>query len=88
MGPVFVTRNVCQGYHKASTSAKCRYLTLSAPRYRLTAVAQLSRDLAAVSGKRISSSEDFDLNGSVVKGRDLPGVSPFPGQYFSNANPD
>ncbi|GFU24272.1 hypothetical protein TNCV_3395921 [Trichonephila clavipes] len=49
-----VTRRVSQGHHRASTSAQNCYLALSPQRRRLTVAPQLSRDLAAVSGRRIS----------------------------------
>ncbi|GFU71843.1 transposable element Tcb1 transposase [Trichonephila clavipes] len=49
-----VTRKVCQGRVRASTSAQNWYLALSAQRHRRTRAPHFARDLAAVSGRRIS----------------------------------
>ncbi|GFS84770.1 hypothetical protein TNCV_2956671 [Trichonephila clavipes] len=49
-----VTRKLGQGCHRASTSVKNRYLALSTQGHRQTMMPQLVRDLAAVSGRRIS----------------------------------
>ncbi|GFY01182.1 transposable element Tcb2 transposase [Trichonephila clavipes] len=47
-------RKASQSHHRASASAQDRYLALSARRHRRTTAPQLARDLAAVSGRRIS----------------------------------
>lgn len=49
-----VTRKPGQGRPRATTPAQDRYLALSARRHRQTTATELSRDLAAASGKRIS----------------------------------
>ncbi|GFT24677.1 hypothetical protein TNCV_2856151 [Trichonephila clavipes] len=49
-----VTWKVSEGRHRASTTAQYRNLVLSAQRHRRTTVPHLARDLAALSGRRIS----------------------------------
>ncbi|GFX94092.1 hypothetical protein TNCV_3414541 [Trichonephila clavipes] len=61
-----VTRKLGEGRHRPSTSAQDRYSSLNPQRYRQTTAPKIARDLASVSGRKISRKTLYSIVSQTV----------------------